>query len=175
MASRLLDFDIDDKDVARVRAKFKRASGLSLYTRLQRATLTAGDLLARRMKAASPRARGVLRRSIKVRPMRRAGRSTTGVLVGPTAPHRHLVIQGTKERPSTSSRSGNPWRVLPGIASRGQTTRRGRTGLAGVNVRRAGTFTTGRMKPNPFVDRTAQGFERKAAELVRREWRALLR
>lgn len=132
-------FDIDDRDVARVRKKFERASGRSLYVRLQRATLTVGDLIKRRVQSISPRQTGYLRRSVKVRPIRRGGRSTTGVLVGPVAPHRHLIIRGHRI-------------VTPG-----------------------GRFTGRRTQPNPYVDRAASGFERKAAELVRREWRSLLR
>ena len=169
--SRLLDFQVDARDVAAVRRKLQRASGLPLRKRMQRATLTAGDLVGRRVKAAAPRASGKLRRSVKTRLSRRGDLT---VLVGPTAPHRHLVILGTRERPSVSGRSDNPWRVLPGRAGMGETTRRGRS-LMGVNVRRAGTFTTGRTRPNPFVDRAARGFERKAANLVRKEWEAALR
>lgn len=174
MASRLLDFQVDQKDIEAVQRKLQRASGLPLRKRMQRATLTAGDLVGRRMKATAPRATGKLRRSVKVRLARGVGGPSLTVYVGPTAPHRHLVILGTRVRPSVSGRSSNPWRVLPGRAGMGETTSRGRA-LMGVNVRRAGTFDTGRMTPNPFVDRAARGFEKKAADLVRREWEAALR
>ena len=181
MASKLLDFQVDANDIKRVHAKLARASGKSLYTRMQRANLAAGDLLARRVAAAAPRRTGNLRRSVKARPERRRGigarGNSTTVLVGPTGrrgSHRHLVILGTGIRPGVSSRSSNPWRVLPGRAGAGETTRRGSRGLAGVNVRRAG-FTVGRMTPNPFVDRAAAGFGKKAAALVAKEWRAALR
>jgi len=98
LASKLLDFQLDARDVARVERNLKRVSGKSLYVKMQRANLTAGDLLARRIKATSPRKTGNLRRSIRARSIRvRGGGVTTGVLVGPTyprGPHRSLVIRG---------------------------------------------------------------------------------
>ena len=175
-----VSFEVDRRDVERVRRKLQQASGQPLLKRMQRGTLVAGDLLARRIQAEAPRRTGDLRRSVKARPMRERGlvshARTVGVLVGPTHPkgaHRHLVIRGTGNRPSVSRRSSNPWRVLPGRASVGETTRRG-SALMGVNVRRAG-FSTGRMRANPFVDRAAKGFGRRAADLVMREWAAALR
>jgi hypothetical protein len=110
---------------------------------MQRATLTAGDLVNRRIQADTPRRTGHLRRYSKVRLARkRIGFSSgpsLGVLVGPTSPHRHLVIRGHRI-------------VTPGGRYLGRSTR-----------------------ANPYVDRAARGFERQAAELVRKEWAAALR
>lgn len=166
-------FDVNDKDVDRIRRKFERASGRSLYTRLQRATLASGDLLAGRAKQAAPRGpTGNLRRSIKARPERRkgvlgvtlrgrgAGGSTT-VLIGPThrrAPHRHLIILGTGNRPAVGGRPSSPYRAWGGRV-----------------YRREAIGMVGRMKPNPFMDRAARGFGPKASALVMREWKTLLR
>lgn len=139
-----ISFAIDEKDVARVKQKLERASGKSLYVRMQRATLAAGDIVAKNARAAAPRRTGLLRRSVKSRLERRKGFGARGssltVLVGPTsrAPHRHLIILGHRI-------------VTPG-----------------------GRYTGRRTPPNPFVRRAASGVERQAAELIRREWRALL-
>ena len=142
MASKLLDFQLDARDIARVKRNLERVSGKSLHTKMQRAGLTAGDLLARRMRAAAPRKTGNLRRSIKARPIRVGNRfsgyySTTGVLVGPTYPrgaHRSLVIRGHNI-------------VTPGGRSLGR-----------------------RSKANPFVDRVEAGFGRIAFDIVKKEW-----
>lgn len=139
-------FQVNEKDVARIRRKFQRASGKSLYTSMQRANLAAGDLIAGRVKQAAPRRTGALRAAVRARAERRKGfgirGNSTAVLVGPTArkaPHRHLIIQGHRI-------------VTPG-----------------------GRFTGRRTAPNPFVDRAAKGFGPKAAALVMREWKTLLR
>lgn len=177
MARSRVTFDVDKNDIKRVRSKFARASGKSLYTQLQRGNLARGDLLKRRMQAEAPRASGKLRRAISVRPERRKGfgarGSSTAVLIGPTArkaPHRHLVIRGTGVRPVVGPRTSSMYRVLPGgYTSRGRA-------LVGTKVlRREAIANTGRMKANPFVDRAARGFGPKAARLVMQEWKTLLR
>lgn len=156
-------FEVDDKDIARIRRKFERASGKSLYTQLQRANLAAGDLLASRVKQAAPRQTGRLRSAVTARPERRRTLrgSSTVVLVGPTArkaPHRHLVIRGTGTRPTVGGRPSSAFRAFDGRV-----------------YRREAIPNTGRMRPNPFVDRAARGFGPKAAALVMREWKTLLR
>jgi hypothetical protein len=94
MAGRV-SFEVSAKDVARVKAKLQKASGKPLYVRMQRATLTAGDLIKSRIQADTPRRTGHLRRYTKSRLGRRAiGGAGLMVLVGPTSPHRHLVIRG---------------------------------------------------------------------------------
>ena len=145
------DFEVNQKDVARVRRKFERASGKSLHASMNRATLATGDLIASRVKQAAPRgATGNLRRSVNARNQRSRGvfgltirgGHTTSVLVGPRhaiAPHRHLIIRGHRI-------------VTPG-----------------------GRFTGRRTAPNPFVDRVSRGFGPKAAALVMREWKDLYR
>ena len=94
MASRLLDFKVDERDIAKVVKKLNAAQGKPLQVQVQRATYLWGDLLARRIKAATPRRTGVLRKSVRSRPIKRNFRVTAGVHVGPRAPHRHLVIRG---------------------------------------------------------------------------------
>lgn len=137
MAARV-SFEVDAKDIARVKKNLQRVSGKSLYVKMQRASLTAGDLVARRMRSESPRLTGNLRRSISVRLERtRFSGATATTLIGPVPPrgaHRHLVIRGHRI-------------VTPGGRYLGRSTR-----------------------ANPFVDRSAEGFSRKAADLVRKEW-----
>lgn len=134
-----VSFEISAKDIARVQKKLKAASGKPLYQRMQRATLAAGDLLVPRIQAQTPRRTGFLRRSTRSKLGRSHGATNLTVIVGPTAPHRHLVIRGHRI-------------VTPG-----------------------GRYLGRRTKANPYVDRAARGFERKAAELVRKEWAAALR
>jgi len=158
MPGAALSVEIDAKAIARIRRKLEKVQGKSLYVKMQRATLAAADLLVKPIRAAGPPNKtGLLRRSVRARTAKkRIGSSlvpSTGALVGPTAPHRHLVIRGTSERPSVGTRPSSPWRKMPD-----------------GHVIRAGTFTTGRMTANPYVDRAARGHERQAAEIVRRIW-----
>lgn len=140
VAAGSVSFEVSAKDIARVQAKLKKASGKPLYQRMQRATLAAGDLVKSRVQAVTPRKTGHLRRYTKSRLGRnRWGQAGLVVLVGPTSPHRHLVIRGHRI-------------VTPG-----------------------GRYLGRRTRANPYVDRATRGFERKAAELVRREWAAALR
>lgn len=152
------DIIIDEKAIIAIKRKLERIQGKSLSVKMQRATLAAADLLVPIIKAATPVGpKGNLRRYTKARQAKqRFGNylaPTLGALVGPTSPHRHLVIRGTKERPSIGTRPSSPWRRMPDD-----------------HVVRAGTFKTGRMKANPYVDRAARGFERKAADIIKREW-----
>jgi hypothetical protein len=91
-----VSFEVSEADIKRVRTKLQKASGKPLYQVMQRATLAAGDLMVPRIKAAGPPNKtGYLRRSVRSRLGRKAGGPTNlTVLVGPTAPHRHLVIRG---------------------------------------------------------------------------------
>jgi hypothetical protein len=133
-----LDIIIDEKAIIAIKRKLERASGKSLYEKMGRATLAAADLLVPIIKAETPRVTGHLYRYTKARPAKKRFGNylapTLGVLVGPTSPHRHLVIRGHRI-------------VTPG-----------------------GIYTGRRTAPNPYVDRAAKGFEKKAAEIIRREW-----
>jgi hypothetical protein len=144
VAAGSVSFEVSQKDIDRIRKKLEKASGKPLYQRMQRAALAAGDLIKPRIQAETPIGPTKnLRRYTRSRLARKRIGNTYGpslaVLVGPTSPHRHLVIRGHRI-------------VTPGGRYLGRSTR-----------------------ANPYVDRAARGFERKAADLVRKEWAAALR
>jgi hypothetical protein len=177
MAAPAMSFQVSPKDIENVHKKLARIKGKPLGLKLQRATLAAADLLVPSIKAATPKLghtsyiegssftdgrkakRGLLRRSVKARTAtkRLPGgflAPTYGALVGPTAPHRHFIIQGTKER-----------FVVPKDKHAGTKL----ISFPNKSVARAG-FSAGRMTPDPFVDRAARGHEKKAAAIIKREW-----
>lgn len=95
-----VEWAIDERQLAAFRKGLERYRGLPLERRLGKGTLAAARYLARPIRAATPRGpTGNLRRSVGARQARRRvglGRyeATMGAYVGPTAPHRHLVIRG---------------------------------------------------------------------------------
>jgi hypothetical protein len=109
-----LGFEIDDADVERFRKRAERYQGRPLQARMARGTLEAARLLRRPIRAAAPigqhsrtgKARpGSLRRSVKAKAGGQTG-TVRGAWVGPTAPHRHLVIQGTEPHSLRTIRPG---------------------------------------------------------------------
>ena len=154
-------FEIDEKDLARIRKSAERASSKSLHDRMQLALLTQGDIIANKENRAAPRGpRHNLGRSHYARPEKRG---SIAVLVGPghdkrhPGYHAHLVISGTGIRPAVSPRKqSSPWRVLP----------------VG-NVRKAATLNTGRMPKNPYIDRVISGVRPQVAAAMAKEWGAL--
>jgi hypothetical protein len=88
--------EFDAKAIARITRKLEKAQGRPLMEKMRRATLAAADLLVQPIRSAGPRNRtGLLRRSVRARAARKSfGVRSIGALVGPTAPHRHLIIQG---------------------------------------------------------------------------------
>jgi len=146
------NFEIDQKDLARIRRKMERVKGKPLADQTKKALYAQADIVAGRARSAAPRgATGNLRRSIKVRAERNRGGALSaafgfgkrdGVLVGPMhniAPHRHLIISGHRI-------------VTPG-----------------------GRFTGRRTAPNPFMDRARRGIESAAGKAVMAEWMRLWR
>lgn len=89
---------LDQRSVARVVARLDQNRGAPLARRLQLATLKAADMLRTPIANAAPVRTGTLKRSVRARQATlRFGFSSTptfDALVGPTAPHAHLVIQG---------------------------------------------------------------------------------
>lgn len=85
----------DQASLDRARKVLGKYSGRPLEERLRRATTQAARLMVNPIKAASPRRTGALMSSVKARASR--GQSAFGrtivASVGPTARHRHLVIQ----------------------------------------------------------------------------------
>lgn len=88
---------VSQAQIARVRKRFDQNRGQPLERRLQLATLKAADLMKPGIAAAAPVFHGTLRRSVKAR----QAKATDGLfgkaldaLVGPTAPHAHLIIEG---------------------------------------------------------------------------------
>jgi len=179
-ASSRFGFTVSQKDIDRVTNKFERASGNSLFVKMQKANLATADLVAAKAKQAAPRRTGNLRQSIKARPARGAGRfmksaffgvggRASVILVGPTAPHRHLVIQGTGIRSAVGPRASSMWRQMPMSNSRG-------VGMMGGKViLRSALQHVGKMTRNPFMDRAGAGVEREMAKRMAKEWRSLLR
>ena len=180
-ASSRFGFSVSQADIDRITNKLEKASGASLFTRMQKANLASADLIGRKAKQAAPRRTGNLRRSIKVRPERSSNRyyapsalfgfggRASVILVGPTAPHRHLVIQGTGYRSPIGRKPSSLYRQIPMFSNRG-------VGLMGGKVvRREGIANVGRMTPNPFMDRAKSGVERELGQRMAKEWRSLLR
>lgn len=93
-----IQIQINPRDIARVKKRFDQNRGAPLFRRMQIASLKAADLLKPAIANSAPRKTGYLRRSVRARPatQRLGGQRypTTGALVGPTAPHRFLVIHG---------------------------------------------------------------------------------
>lgn len=102
----------------------------------QKALLAAGRTLRTPLRHAAPLgATGNLRKSVRVK---RGRRDRPSVIAGPTAPHRHLVIRGTKPH------------IIPGpVAFGGRVLR---------NIRHPGA------RPNDFVGRTARAHEDRVVE-----------
>lgn len=177
-------FEVDKRDIERIHKKLERASGQPLHKQMERAQWAIADTVKSKIRAAAPKGRtGNLKKSIRARrekggAWRRAGGGmiaavvygktwSNAILVGPVhaiAPHRHLVISGTRERPSDKPEGS-------------MRTRKGKKALIlpSGDLRFTGTFTTGTMKANPFVDRGSRGIQRQAADRIAREWRYLLR
>lgn len=104
----LLEFQFNTKDLARIQKKLEKMQGKPLGERMRKATLAAADLMVKPIRAQTPKGpTGHLRRYVKARPMYKRyfnyslnvadigwRTQTFGALVGPTSPHRHLVIRG---------------------------------------------------------------------------------
>jgi hypothetical protein len=139
-------FTVDETDRKRVRKKLERASGKSLYVRMQKANKAVGDIVAQRARQAAPVGpTGNLKKSIAARVAkdRWTKKATTTVYVSPgvrKGPHRHLVIQGHR-----------------------------------IVTPRTKRYLGRRTRANPFMDRARRGIEGKARDLVLSEWRQLLR
>ena len=106
-ASSRFGFTVNQADIDRVTNKLENASGASLFVKMQKANLATADLIGKKAKQASPRRTGRLRKSVRVRPEHGkgglfgakvaffgVGGRASSILVGPTAPHRHLIIHG---------------------------------------------------------------------------------
>ena len=150
-----LAFEVDAKDIARIRRKMERIKGKPLAEQTRKVLYAQADIVGSRARSTAPRGpTGHLRASIKVRAeLERGvlsaayfalvgGSIRNGVLVGPLhkiAPHRHLIISGHRI-------------VTPG-----------------------GRFTGRRTAPNPFMDRARRGIESAAGKAVMAEWMRLWR
>lgn len=119
MTAPRVEWELDERALARFAARVERFRGLPLRERMAKATLKAADYMVPPIKAATPKGpTGNLRRRVRARPARRRiGNSlqpTLGALAGPTSPHRHLVIRGhrivTRGGRDTGLRArGNPY------------------------------------------------------------------
>lgn len=89
-----LSFEIDQRSIERAEKVLAKYEGRSIEEKLRRATLQAARLLVNPIRAGSPVVTGNLRRSVKAWTRRqRIGGRTLAAGVGPTSPHRHLVIR----------------------------------------------------------------------------------
>jgi hypothetical protein len=156
-------FAWDPQDLARFRARLERWRGAPLGQRMAKGALKAADYLVRPIRAETPRETragyqrirhrpGWLRASVRARAARGEGAGLgigiRGAIVGPTAPHRHLVIRGTRPHSLATRRPGrSPYAVL-GIDQ----------------VRPTRILRHPGSQANPFVDRAAQ---RYAADVLR--------
>lgn len=98
-AGRAVEWELSEKDLARIRKRVERFRGLPLQQRMAKATLKGADLMVPYIRRAGPKdVTGFLRKSTRARPAKKrigtALQPTLGALAGPTAPHRHLVIRG---------------------------------------------------------------------------------
>lgn len=95
-----VEWSISQKDIDRITKRAERFRGLPLQKRMAKGTLLAAQSLVRPIRAATPKGpTGNLRRSVRARQAKkrigfRQYAPTLGAYVGPTSPHRHLVIRG---------------------------------------------------------------------------------
>lgn len=119
MTAPRVEWELDEKALTAFTKKVERYRGLPLRARMAKATLKAADYMVPPIKAATPKGpTGNLRKRVRARPAKkRIGNSlqpTLGALVGPTSPHRHLVIRGHRivtpgGRDTGMRTSGNPY------------------------------------------------------------------
>ena len=153
MSAPEIKFDIDEKALLRFAKRVEdRWQGQGLARRMDLGTTEAARLLVRPIRSeldsSTRKLTGNLRKSIRAGSFRRVGRGTVrGAWVGPTAPHRHLVIKGT-----------NPHSLVPKDG--------GPVSIPGVGVF-ARAFHPG-SKSNPFVDRAAERSSRDAFRAITR-------
>ena len=113
-AAATLDFQIDQKALAKFVGGLERYRGLPLAKRLSKGNLKAATYLARYVRAAAPVGpgsdkypAGSLRRSVKARAGRTVGiAGIRDALVGPTSPVGHLVIPGTTAHSLATKQAG---------------------------------------------------------------------
>lgn len=91
MSDDFVSVQFDQKSLDRVHKQLAKFDKKGVAEKLNRGTLAAMRLLVPSVQAASPVRTGTLRRSVKARKASRSGE--IGAVLGPTAPHRHLVIQ----------------------------------------------------------------------------------
>lgn len=86
--------EIDQKAIDKARKTLARYEAKPLQERAGRAMLQVTRMLVGPVKAGAPRRIGALQSSVKARATtQRGSKVIAGGLVGPTARHRHLVIQ----------------------------------------------------------------------------------
>lgn len=108
---RLVEWSMSERQLAAFKKRVERYQGRPVAERMKRGNLAAAQYLARPIRAGSPVGKtGKLKRSVKARLSNRSGLlvgtslrtaarlgavyQTSTALVGPTAPHRHLVVRG---------------------------------------------------------------------------------
>lgn len=93
-----VEWSMSPKELAAFEKRLERFRDLPLRHRMAKGTLAAAQYLARPVRADAPVGRtGKLKKSIRARQTKASGLgtryATLGASVGPTAPHRHLVIR----------------------------------------------------------------------------------
>jgi hypothetical protein len=123
-AGGVIQLQLDQKAVDRAKRKLDKYRGKALDVRMQKGVIAAADALVTPIRAAAPVGKtGKLRASTKARQGRRGTAyiravaqmgGTRAAIVGPRAPHKHLVIRGhrivTRSGVFTGRRTiGNPY------------------------------------------------------------------
>lgn len=112
----MITVDVDQKALDRAMKGLSKYEGRDLQRRAQQAYLAGARLMVGPIRRAAPVGRtGNLRQSISARANRLRPGEMAAATVGTRhriAPHRHLVIEGTKPHSLAGKRRG-PWSVFP--------------------------------------------------------------
>ena len=125
-------------------SKLQRLQQPNLDKASQRVIMAAARSLVAPIRSEAPVKSGRLRKSVSARRGKRT--RDPSAIVGPRAPHRHLVIAGTKPHTVNAKRGGF-------MAF---------TGLFATSIHHPGS------KPDSFVERGVQGQERRLEQFVAR-------
>ena len=156
MPEPLVSITVDPRDIARVKKRLDKWQGAPLAARLTRAIQGGLALLVRPLRAAAPRKTGLLQRKIRTSSLRKRFGEVAAYKVGSTAPHAHLVIQGTREH-SLAGRAGKgPYSVFPDN-----------------EVRRNAYLIHPGARANPFVDEVRAAHEAQVFAFINEQVRRL--
>lgn len=90
-----VEVTVNPRDIARITKRLDKWQGAELHKRMQKAIEGGLKLLVNPIKAQTPVFTGHLRSGVKAKALRKRPGEAAAYKVGPTSPHRHLVIRGT--------------------------------------------------------------------------------